>query len=78
MATLCVVFSRIVPPDLPFITAVQQEDTLGKLFKKGGGGLGVIGSLIGKGGTRFNGLDIKRVYFGFVQLLYSWNSSLTF
>lgn len=40
------------------------EDTLGKLFKKGGGGLGIIGNLIGKGGTRFNNLDVKRVYFG--------------
>ena len=46
--------------------ALEQEDTLGSLAKKHGGGLAVLGSLIGKGGTKFNNLDVKRVYFGFV------------
>ena len=53
-----------------FTIASEQEDTLGELVKKHGGGLAVLGSLIGKGGSKFNGLDIKRVYFGFVWVLY--------
>ncbi|KAF9071751.1 heterokaryon incompatibility protein Het-C-domain-containing protein [Rhodocollybia butyracea] len=39
------------------------EDTLADLLKKVGGGF-ALGSLVGKGGTKFNGLDVKRVYFG--------------
>ncbi|KAH9006387.1 heterokaryon incompatibility protein HET-C [Lactarius hatsudake] len=38
------------------------EDTLSGLAKKAGGF--AIGALIGKGGTKFGGLDIKRIYFG--------------
>ncbi|KAI9465912.1 Het-C-domain-containing protein [Lactarius psammicola] len=38
------------------------EDTLSGLAKKTGGF--AIGALIGKGGTKFGGLDIKRIYFG--------------
>jgi hypothetical protein len=36
-------------------------------LKKTGGG---IGAIIGKGGSKFGGLDIKRVYFGYV--IYYW------
>ncbi|ESK92001.1 heterokaryon incompatibility protein het-c [Moniliophthora roreri MCA 2997] len=39
------------------------EDTLAELLKKGGGGF-ALASVIGKGGSKFGGLDIKRVYFG--------------
>jgi hypothetical protein len=42
-----------------------QEDILESLLKKSSGGLG---SIIGKGGSKFGGLDIKRVYFGYVVL----------
>lgn len=45
-----------------------QEDTLSDLAKKAGGF--AIGALIGKGGSKFRGLDIKRVYFGFAYSLY--------
>ncbi|KAI0300153.1 heterokaryon incompatibility protein Het-C-domain-containing protein [Multifurca ochricompacta] len=38
------------------------EDTLSDLAKKAGGF--ALGALIGKGGSKFGGLDIKRVYFG--------------
>ena len=41
-----------------------QEDTLGEVAKKAGGF--ALGALIGKGGSKFGGLDIKRVYFGCV------------
>jgi hypothetical protein len=40
----------------------MQEDTLSDLVKKTGGF--ALGALIGKGGSKFSGLDIKRVYFG--------------
>lgn len=40
----------------------MQEDTLSELVKKSGGF--ALGALIGKGGSKFRGLDIKRVYFG--------------
>jgi hypothetical protein len=40
----------------------MQEDTLSDLVKKTGGF--ALGALIGKGGSKFGGLDIKRVYFG--------------
>lgn len=43
---------------------VLQEDVLADLVKKGAGGF-ALSSLIGKG-SKFNGLDIKRVYFGYV------------
>ena len=46
----------------------MQEDTLSDLAKKAGGF--AIGALIGKGGSKFRGLDIKRVYFGFAYSLY--------
>jgi hypothetical protein len=40
---------------------------LADLIKKySGGGMAVIGSLVGKKGSKFGGLDIKRVYFGYV------------
>ncbi|KAJ3882179.1 Het-C-domain-containing protein [Lentinula edodes] len=39
------------------------EDALADLLKKVGGGF-ALASVIGKGGTKFNGLDVKRVYFG--------------
>jgi hypothetical protein len=41
----------------------MQEDILSDLAKKTGGF--ALGALIGKGGSKFSGLDIKRVYFGF-------------
>ena len=40
-----------------------QEDTLAELAKKAAGGF-ALSSLIGKVGSKFGGLDIKRVYFG--------------
>jgi hypothetical protein len=40
----------------------MQEDVLSDLAKKTGGF--ALGALIGKGGSKFGGLDIKRVYFG--------------
>lgn len=43
----------------------MQEDTLESLLKVSAGGFS-IGALIGKGGSKFGGLDIKRVYFGCV------------
>jgi hypothetical protein len=42
-----------------------QEDTLSELAKKTGGF--ALGALIGKGGSKFGGLDIKRVYFGYAH-----------
>ncbi|KAG7098509.1 hypothetical protein E1B28_000453 [Marasmius oreades] len=39
------------------------EDVLAELAKKGAGGF-ALASVIGKGGSKFGGLDIKRVYFG--------------
>jgi hypothetical protein len=39
-----------------------QEDTLSDIAKKAGGF--ALGAIIGKGGSKFGGLDIKRVYFG--------------
>ncbi|KAI0082745.1 Het-C-domain-containing protein [Panus rudis PR-1116 ss-1] len=39
------------------------EDTLGELAKKSASGF-ALGALIGKGGSKFGGLDTKRVYFG--------------
>ena len=44
------------------IAHAQQEDSLGEVAKKAGGF--ALGALIGKGGSKFSGLDIKRVYFG--------------
>lgn len=41
-----------------------QEDTLSDIAKKAGGF--ALGAIIGKGGSKFGGLDIKRVYFGYV------------
>jgi hypothetical protein len=49
------------------LTSIYQEDTLADLSKKAGGL--ALGALIGKGGTKFGGLDIKRVYFGFVFII---------
>lgn len=45
------------------LTCPIQEDALADLLKKVGGGF-AFASVIGKGGSKFNGLDIKRVYFG--------------
>lgn len=42
---------------------VVQEDALADLLKKVGGGF-ALSSVIGKGGSKFNTLDVKRVYFG--------------
>ncbi|TCD71957.1 hypothetical protein EIP91_000089 [Steccherinum ochraceum] len=39
------------------------EDTLEELAKRAAAGLS-IGALVGKGGSKFGNLDIKRVYFG--------------
>ncbi|KAJ3487794.1 hypothetical protein NLI96_g3276 [Meripilus lineatus] len=39
------------------------EDVLADLLKRSAGGF-ALGAIIGKGGTKFNGLDVKRVYFG--------------
>ncbi|THU82295.1 Het-C-domain-containing protein [Dendrothele bispora CBS 962.96] len=39
------------------------EDVLTELAKKAGGGF-ALASVIGKGGSKFGGLDVKRVYFG--------------
>lgn len=47
------------------LTAFIQEDALGDIAKKAGGF--ALGALIGKGGSKFGGLDIKRVYFGLVR-----------
>jgi hypothetical protein len=44
----------------------MQEDTLSELAKKTG--VFTLGALIGKGGSKFGGLDIKRVYFGSAYL----------
>lgn len=44
----------------------MQEDVLSDLAKKSGGF--ALGALIGKGGTKFTGLDVKRVYFGSAYL----------
>ncbi|KAA1472452.1 Het-C-domain-containing protein [Dentipellis sp. KUC8613] len=38
------------------------EDVLSEIAKKSGGF--ALGALIGKGGSKFSGLDVKRVYFG--------------
>ncbi|THH05855.1 hypothetical protein EW146_g9788, partial [Bondarzewia mesenterica] len=38
------------------------EDTISELAKKTGGF--ALGAIIGKGGTKFGGLDVKRIYFG--------------
>ena len=43
---------------------IIQEDTLSDVAKKAGGF--ALGAIIGKGGSKFGGLDIKRVYFGCV------------
>ncbi|KAG5350799.1 hypothetical protein C0989_009227 [Termitomyces sp. Mn162] len=45
----------------------HQEDTLSELIK-GGGGIAALASVI-SGGRKFNGLDVKRVYFGYVLSL---------
>jgi hypothetical protein len=53
------------PPSTDLSSCTQlsmQEDTLSDLAKKTGGF--ALGALIGKGGSKFGGLDIKRVYFG--------------
>ncbi|CDO70379.1 hypothetical protein BN946_scf184999.g19 [Trametes cinnabarina] len=47
---------------LPSWRYLPQEDTLSEVAKKAGGF--ALGALIGKGGSKFGGLDIKRVYFG--------------
>ena len=44
----------------------QQEDALGDVAKKAGGF--ALGALIGKGGSKFSSLDVKRVYFGCVLM----------
>lgn len=40
------------------------EDILATLAKKGAGGGFALASMLGGGGSKFNGLDIKRIYFG--------------
>jgi hypothetical protein len=49
----------------PMHPHMMQEDTLSEMAKKTGGF--ALGALIGKG-SKFGGLDIKRVYFGSVYL----------
>jgi hypothetical protein len=72
MAILYVFFSR----DLPSCTKLPtQEDTLSDLVKKTGGF--ALGALIGKGGSKFGGLDIKRVYFGSAYLTLSFGKAHT-
>ena len=44
------------------ISFYDQEDTLADLAKKGGGF--ALANILG--GRKFGGLDIKRVYFGYV------------
>jgi hypothetical protein len=44
-----------------------QEDALSTVVKKGGGGF-AIASLLKKG-SKFGGLDVKRVYFGYLILI---------
>lgn len=53
-----------IPSDLTLTVANSyiQEDTLSEVAKKAGGF--ALGAIIGKGGSKFGGLDIKRVYFG--------------
>lgn len=48
---------------IPTRLSYQQEDVLADLLKRSAGGF-ALGAIIGKGGTKFNGLDVKRVYFG--------------
>ena len=43
-----------------------QEDVLANLAKKGGGGF-ALANLISKG-SKFTSLDVKRVYFGCVDI----------
>lgn len=45
------------------LTWSLQEDTLSEVAKRAGGF--ALGALIGRGGSKFGGLDIKRVYFGY-------------
>lgn len=45
------------------LICVFQEDALADLLKKVGGGF-ALSNVIGKGGSKFNSLDVKRVYFG--------------
>lgn len=40
---------------------------MSELVKKQGGGMAMLGGLLGKGGSKFNGIDIKRVYFGYAS-----------
>ncbi|KAF8965033.1 heterokaryon incompatibility protein Het-C-domain-containing protein [Flammula alnicola] len=40
------------------------EDTLADLIKRGSGGGFALASMLGSKGTKFTGLDVKRVYFG--------------
>lgn len=44
----------------------MQEDALAELIKRGSGGGFALASMLSKG-SKFNGLDIKRVYFGQVS-----------
>ena len=49
--------------DLLMMTMIQQEDALGEVAKKAGGG--IFGAVLGSvGKSKFSGLDIKRIYFG--------------
>lgn len=53
---------RDILRDLFIFNDRDQEDTLAGLVKKTASGL-AIASFLGKG-SKFGGLDIKRVYFG--------------
>ncbi|KAH9899296.1 heterokaryon incompatibility protein Het-C-domain-containing protein [Cubamyces lactineus] len=64
---LCVVILSNSPSSFAFLEGKafrhgDIEDTLSEVAKKAGGF--ALGALIGKGGSKFGGLDIKRVYFG--------------
>lgn len=47
----------------PTLTLPIQEDTLADLIKRAGGSF-AFASMLSKG-SKFGGLDIKRVYFGY-------------
>jgi hypothetical protein len=55
--------------EISLLIIVRQEDVLAELVKRTGGF--ALGSLIGKG-SKFGGLDIKRVYFGYAFIYFSF------
>lgn len=53
---------------------VGQEDALAELIKKGSGTGFALASMLSKG-SKFGGIDIKRVYFGYESNLLSLPNS---